>query len=162
MKGFYDDCLRTKLADTCDWVISRAVYHDWCSAEIAGATAKFLWINAPAGFGKTVLCASLVQHFDMSSADPLAYFFFSAAAEARNNPLSSVGRGSLSLSPTTEMLSSWPTSARPIRTPTSPRRARFGTSSQPLSARCPSAPLSSTALTSRRKLAISGSSFWLS
>jgi hypothetical protein len=86
MKGFYDDCLRTKLADTCEWVLSRAVYHDWCSTEFADATAKFLWINAPAGFGKTVMCASLIQHFAMSSTDPLAYFFFSAAAEAQRSP----------------------------------------------------------------------------
>jgi hypothetical protein len=66
--------------------VARAVYHDWCSSEFAGATAKFFWINVPACFGKTVLCASLIPHFAMSSAYPLAYFF-SAAAEARNNPL---------------------------------------------------------------------------
>jgi hypothetical protein len=29
MKGFYDGYLRTKLAETCGWVLSKPVYHNW-------------------------------------------------------------------------------------------------------------------------------------
>ncbi len=39
--------------------------------------------------GKTVLCACLIQNFAMSSSDPLAYFFFSAA-ETPNDHLSCI------------------------------------------------------------------------
>jgi hypothetical protein len=84
MKGFYDDCLTTRLSETCDWVLTKPVYLDWIGPEFPGRTAKSLWINSPAGFGKTVLCASLIQCLAMSSPDPLAFFFFSAA-EVRND-----------------------------------------------------------------------------
>jgi ATP/maltotriose-dependent transcriptional regulator MalT len=52
---------------------------DWHNSKFAVETAKLVWINAAAGFGKTVLCASVIQHFALSSSDPLAFFFFSAA-----------------------------------------------------------------------------------
>jgi hypothetical protein len=59
-KSFYHDCLKTRLADACNWVLSRVVFHDQCSSEFSVAMAKFLMINASACFGKTVLCASLI------------------------------------------------------------------------------------------------------
>lgn len=44
-----------------------------------------LWINGPAGFGKTILCARLVQHLMDKAEDPVAYFFFSADSVSRDD-----------------------------------------------------------------------------
>jgi ankyrin repeat protein len=76
----------------------------------SGRTAKVLWINGPAGYGKTVLCARIIQHLKeaapaiaaaalppspslMDASDQLipgsklAYYFFSAELEPRGDPL---------------------------------------------------------------------------
>jgi hypothetical protein len=70
-------------------VLSKPVYLSWCSSEFLDGKAKSLWINAPAGSGKTLLCASITQHLAGTSSDPLAFFFFSAAG-TRNDSLSSI------------------------------------------------------------------------
>jgi hypothetical protein len=76
MRDFYDSCLRTKLAET-------TRLPDWQNSEFAVETAELLWINASAGFGKTVLCASLIQHFALLLPNPPAFFFL--AAETPND-----------------------------------------------------------------------------
>ncbi|KAF2469631.1 ankyrin-1, partial [Lindgomyces ingoldianus] len=45
---------------------------------LAVGTAKFLWINGPAGFGKTILCARVIEHLSCTLKEPLAHFFFSS------------------------------------------------------------------------------------
>jgi Cdc6-like AAA superfamily ATPase len=88
---FYDSCLLTRLAGACQWVLAAPAFLKWSTSIRDDKTASFLWINGPAGFGKTVLSASLVQHFQASSSDdPVAYFFVSSAAETRDNPLAVV------------------------------------------------------------------------
>ncbi len=46
---------------------------------------KILWVNGPPGYGKTILCAKVVQQFSTGSNNPVAYFFFSSDLEAGRN-----------------------------------------------------------------------------
>ena len=50
--------------------------------------AKVLWINGPAGYGKTVLSARVVQHLKAQAQFILASFFFSADLKDRADPFS--------------------------------------------------------------------------
>ncbi|KAG5766962.1 hypothetical protein H9Q72_004972 [Fusarium xylarioides] len=93
----YQDSLRQRLSGTCDWVFQRPVFREWLGPEFASGP-KFLWLNGRPGFGKTVLCAKIVQ--DLSRApekliddqprpflnERVAHFFFSSDIECRNNP----------------------------------------------------------------------------
>ncbi len=89
---FYDSCLSSRLAGTCEWILSKPAYLWWCEEpELRAETAKLLWINGPAGFGKTVLCASLIKRIQSEwPQDPVAFFFFSGTTEARDDPLAAV------------------------------------------------------------------------
>ncbi|KAH6894545.1 ankyrin repeat-containing domain protein [Thelonectria olida] len=72
---------------TCDWILQRSEFQDWLSATPAPPSVRLLWINGPAGFGKTVLCAR-ITHYLLATLDrPLAYFFFSSDFESRRDPL---------------------------------------------------------------------------
>ncbi len=57
------------------------------SPEFAYDTAKFLWVCGPAGHGKSVLCARLIESLVEKSTLPLAYFFCSSDAESQRQPL---------------------------------------------------------------------------
>ncbi|KFA79117.1 hypothetical protein S40288_09964 [Stachybotrys chartarum IBT 40288] len=50
------------------------------------ARAKLLWIHGQPGFGKTILCASLVERLSSIIEGPIAYFFFSSDHKSRNDP----------------------------------------------------------------------------
>jgi len=56
------------------------------SSDFPSNTAKVLWINGPAGYGKTIICARLVQYLSMTVGSPLAYYFFSSESENREDP----------------------------------------------------------------------------
>ncbi|KAJ6788077.1 hypothetical protein PWT90_02524 [Aphanocladium album] len=75
-----------RLEDTCQWLLERPEYINWISPEFADKSAKFLWINGPAGFGKTVLCSKVVEHLRSSVKSPLAFYFFSSDFESRMSP----------------------------------------------------------------------------
>ena len=45
-----------------------------------------LWINGPAGYGKTIICARLIQYLSKTAGSPLAYYFFSSESENREDP----------------------------------------------------------------------------
>ncbi|KAJ0358407.1 hypothetical protein COL26b_014494 [Colletotrichum chrysophilum] len=49
-----------------------------------------LWINGPAGFGKTVLCAKLVEVLSSSLQTPVAHFFLSSTFEGRDDPFMAI------------------------------------------------------------------------
>lgn len=46
-----------------------------------------LWANGPAGYGKTILCARLVQYLSATLTSPVAYYFISSKSENRADPL---------------------------------------------------------------------------
>ncbi|ORY56379.1 ankyrin-1, partial [Pseudomassariella vexata] len=51
-----------------------------------GHAVGVLWINGPAGFGKTILCARIVEHISADIGTPVAHFFFSSDFESRSDP----------------------------------------------------------------------------
>ena len=74
---------------TCDWILSRPWFYDWSSENIS--QPKVLWVNGPAGFGKSVLCARVIQHLSsLPRETPVAYFFLSSKSESRNDPYTAV------------------------------------------------------------------------
>ena len=58
------------------------------SSGFAPGNPKILWINGPAGHGKSVLCARVVQHLLTTLESPLAYYFCSSESESRRDHLS--------------------------------------------------------------------------
>ncbi|KAM0241440.1 hypothetical protein ACHAP5_007637 [Fusarium lateritium] len=79
----YHDSSEKRLEETCEWILHRDKFLEW---QAPTTTAKALWINGPAGFGKTVLCAKLVQEVKRTTAGLMAYFFLSTKFEGRENP----------------------------------------------------------------------------
>ncbi|ETS78829.1 hypothetical protein PFICI_08682 [Pestalotiopsis fici W106-1] len=72
----YSASIEKRLPDTCDWIMDRQAFCDWESSEFAPGCAKVLWINGPAGYGKTILSARIVQHLEAHRQSPMAVVFF--------------------------------------------------------------------------------------
>ncbi|KAJ3550317.1 hypothetical protein NM208_g41 [Fusarium decemcellulare] len=81
----YHDSLQKKLDGTCNWIFNQPMYQDWQNSEFPTGP-KLLWVNGPAGFGKTVLCASVIQQLSSRLKTPIAHFFFSSELENRDDP----------------------------------------------------------------------------
>lgn len=75
-----------RLDDTCEWILQRPQFLNWISEDFTNQSAKYLWVNGPAGFGKTVLCSKVVDHLKSTIKSPLAHFFFSSDFESRMDP----------------------------------------------------------------------------
>ncbi|KAI0860567.1 hypothetical protein F4860DRAFT_478862 [Xylaria cubensis] len=84
MKRIYDDFNLRRLSGTCDWVFHRSEFHQWQS--LAPGNPEILWINGPPGYGKTILCARLIEHMSTDSQIRVGYFFMSSEIESRANP----------------------------------------------------------------------------
>ncbi|KAF7510178.1 hypothetical protein GJ744_007077 [Endocarpon pusillum] len=82
----YDQHLSTRLEGTCDWIFQHPAYTEWVSTDYSDNAARFLWICGPAGHGKTVLCARLVQHLEELTTLPIAYVFSSSHVQAGGQP----------------------------------------------------------------------------
>ncbi|CEI70769.1 hypothetical protein FVEN_g749 [Fusarium venenatum] len=85
----YHDSLQKKHAGTCDWIYSREVFQRWLSSDFFDGF-KALWINGPAGFGKTVLSASIVNHLSVTFDTPTAHFFVTSESQSRDDPFLAV------------------------------------------------------------------------
>jgi len=83
----YDNLIQKRLDGTCDWILSRQAFLDWISPDFPSGTSKILWINGPAGHGKTILCARVVQYLSTMLESPLAYYFCSSESETRRDSL---------------------------------------------------------------------------
>ena len=79
----YEDHVATRMPGTCEWILNHAAWALWDSQQHADSGPRILWINAPAGFGKSILCASLIQHIRAASEVALAYCF--SAGHSQNN-----------------------------------------------------------------------------
>ncbi|KAH6870947.1 hypothetical protein B0T10DRAFT_466948 [Thelonectria olida] len=79
----------TRLVGTCDWIFHRPAFQNWLDQKFT-AGAKLLWINGPAGFGKTILCAHVVEHLSFTLETPVAHFFFSSNLKSREDPFVAV------------------------------------------------------------------------
>jgi nucleoside-triphosphatase THEP1 len=51
---------------------------------------KILWIHGPPGFGKTVLCASIVEHLQNENPARVAHFFCVSDNKAKRQPFAIV------------------------------------------------------------------------
>jgi len=83
---YYDKQVSLRLEGTCEWFFSHPAYRAWISEEHSDKSARILWICAPAGHGKTVLCAKLVEHLKDIQLFPVAYFFVSPHAQSGGEP----------------------------------------------------------------------------
>ncbi|EHK47127.1 hypothetical protein TRIATDRAFT_217580 [Trichoderma atroviride IMI 206040] len=86
----FEEALQARLDDTCGWILERLVFKDWFTLQGDELKLKLLWINGPAGFGKTILCAGIVEHLLATAKTPVAYFFFSSDFESRNDPYEAI------------------------------------------------------------------------
>ncbi|KAK2924446.1 P-loop containing nucleoside triphosphate hydrolase [Fusarium oxysporum f. sp. vasinfectum] len=59
---------------------------DSCCQYQFSAGAKLLWVNGPAGFGKTLLCAHVVEYPSSTLDTLVAHFFFTSDHESREDP----------------------------------------------------------------------------
>ncbi|CAI6098822.1 unnamed protein product [Clonostachys chloroleuca] len=80
---FYQEALHKKVNGTCDWFLHRPAFLNWLNAS---ASRNLLWVHAPAGFGKTVLCARIVDYLSSTESTPVAHFFFSSQSEGSRDP----------------------------------------------------------------------------
>ncbi|CAG8147014.1 unnamed protein product [Penicillium salamii] len=71
-----------RIPGTCEWALRQSWFLDWSSSEFPGDRAKVLWINGPAGFGKSILCARITEHLLEDLKSPVGHFDF----ESRRNP----------------------------------------------------------------------------
>ncbi|KAM0198488.1 hypothetical protein ACHAPI_004012 [Fusarium lateritium] len=83
----YDESKDRRLPKTCEWMIHRREFLDW---QAPSTSNKLLWIKGPAGFGKTILCARLVEEIEKTTQRPMAYFFLSSKFEGRDDPFSAI------------------------------------------------------------------------
>ncbi|KAF2182975.1 hypothetical protein K469DRAFT_217806 [Zopfia rhizophila CBS 207.26] len=82
----YHKQISSRLEGTCEWIFSHSAYRTWVSESFPDEVSKFLWVCGPAGYGKTVLTARLIEHFKDSLASPMAYFFSSPHALSGGQP----------------------------------------------------------------------------
>ncbi|OAQ98243.1 hypothetical protein LLEC1_05236 [Akanthomyces lecanii] len=87
----FEKALNGKLEKTCEWMLNRQEFLDWASSDFSNSSAKYLWIHSPPAFGKTVLCATLLQRIKIKLRTPVAYYFFSSEdLESRRDPFVAV------------------------------------------------------------------------
>ncbi|CAI7670194.1 unnamed protein product [Penicillium palitans] len=82
----YEIFSERKIKGTCEWVLDQPWFLDWNSPDFPTGCAKILWVNGHAGFGKSVICARVIDHVSSNSKDPVAHFFFSSNFESRRDP----------------------------------------------------------------------------
>ncbi|CAH0055033.1 unnamed protein product [Clonostachys solani] len=81
--NIYHEAIKKRLDGTCNWITDRPKFQSWMSKK---DKFSLLWINGPAGFGKTVLCARAVQYLTETLTTPVAHFFFSSDFESQADP----------------------------------------------------------------------------
>ncbi|KAM4063698.1 ankyrin repeats (3 copies) domain-containing protein [Hirsutella rhossiliensis] len=82
----YESCSRVRLNGTCDWILEQPAFVNWTSPHFQWAACKWLWINGPPGFGKTILCSRVTEHLSSRLDTPVAHFFFSSDFESCEDP----------------------------------------------------------------------------
>ncbi|EXL63296.1 hypothetical protein FOCG_01653 [Fusarium oxysporum f. sp. radicis-lycopersici 26381] len=76
-----------RIQKTCEWILHRDEFLEW---QKPSSSSKLIWIKGPAGFGKTVLCARIVQELERTAQEPVAYFFLSSRYDGRDDPFSAI------------------------------------------------------------------------
>ncbi|KAM0499222.1 hypothetical protein ACHAQF_006373 [Verticillium nonalfalfae] len=82
----YHDSLQRRLDGTCVWMLNESLFQQWMTSELSPGPS-ILWLHGPAGFGKTIMCANIIQHLTTTLTTPTAHFFFSSdASSSRDDP----------------------------------------------------------------------------
>ncbi|KAI5923994.1 hypothetical protein F4810DRAFT_719575 [Camillea tinctor] len=76
----YHTYVQRRLDGTCDWILQRPEFINWWSSTVSEHT-KVLWVYGHAGYGKTILCARMIEYLVTSSHSPVARYFFSSDQE---------------------------------------------------------------------------------
>ena len=82
----YESALSARVRGTCQWILRTTEFDSWLNDREEQKLSKILWIHAPAGFGKTILCASITNHLRQNTSVPVAYFFCSYREAATQEP----------------------------------------------------------------------------
>ncbi|KAF5700851.1 ankyrin repeat domain-containing protein [Fusarium mundagurra] len=83
----FSDSNDKRVEETCEWILHRDEFREW---QKPSSSSKLLWIKGPAGFGKTFLCARIVQELERIAKEPVAYFFLSSRYDGRDDPFSAI------------------------------------------------------------------------
>ncbi|KAJ5557005.1 hypothetical protein N7494_000920 [Penicillium frequentans] len=81
----YERSTERRIEGTCEWILSTPWFLHWYSSEYEACHPKILWVNAPAGFGKSILCARVVDHLISTLKEPVSHFFFSTDVEREDH-----------------------------------------------------------------------------
>lgn len=82
----YESALSVRLDGTCDWILRRPEVQIWTTPDAAYDSNKILWIHGSPGFGKTILCARLIEHLSSTTAVPISHFFCTGGNDAKRQP----------------------------------------------------------------------------
>lgn len=82
----YNEALSARLQGTCTWVTNREAIASWKLPDPESTVTKFLWIHGLPGFGKTVLCAMLIEYLRREFGHPVVYFFCSFERNYKQDP----------------------------------------------------------------------------
>ena len=84
----WEQALYSRTSGTCRWILERPLFREWVSDSDATneTKSKFLWIHGPAGFGKTVLCASIVEYLHKEHHTNVAQFFCTSDDDTKRQP----------------------------------------------------------------------------
>lgn len=86
--GNYSNALSLRHENTCNWIFDAPQFISWVSP--CGDKAKIFWVHGPPGFGKTVLCATLISHLAAEPSNLVVSFFCVSEDEAKQEPYSIV------------------------------------------------------------------------
>ena len=76
----YESCRACRTQGTCSWILEQESFVEWKSSSFPNGFPKFLWIHGPAGYGKSVICAAVVEDIQQDDASRLAHHFVASSA----------------------------------------------------------------------------------
>ncbi|KAF5552234.1 ankyrin repeat domain-containing protein [Fusarium napiforme] len=85
LNDVFSDSNDKRVEETCEWILHRDEFLEW---QKPSSSSKLLWIKGPAGFGKTFLCARIVQELERTAQGHVAYFFLSSRYDGRDDTFS--------------------------------------------------------------------------
>ncbi|KAG5802048.1 hypothetical protein H9Q74_013453 [Fusarium xylarioides] len=83
----FSDSNDRRVRETCEWILHRDEFLEW---QKPSSWSKILWIKGPAGFGKTVLCARIVEELGKAAQGLVAHFFLSSRYDGHDDPFSAI------------------------------------------------------------------------
>lgn len=84
-QAWFERACEDRLEGTCEWLEELPTYKDWIQNDDEATASKHLWLDGPAGFGKTVLCAFTVSQL-IRQGHKVLHFFCSSREPATQAP----------------------------------------------------------------------------